>query len=150
MAVEQDDVVTTLNQLIEACKDRESGYRTAADGVRNPELKALFHQYERQSADYATELQSEVRRLGADPEKEGTVAGWFFRGWLNIKAVVTGGDEAAVITECERGEDAARNNYQRALETPLPDEVRAVVQRQYAGIKEGHDRLRALEVAAGG
>src|SRR3712207_5374906 len=111
----QDDVVTTLNMLIQACKDRELAYRTAAEGVRNPELKALFHGYERQSADFATELQGEVRRLGADPERTVTVAGWFFRGWLNVKATVTGGSEAAVLSECERGEDAARNNYRRAL-----------------------------------
>ena len=149
MAAEHDDVVAVLNLLIEVCKDRESGYRAAAGGVRNPELKALFHGYERQSADYATELQAEVRRLGADPEQKGSLAGWFHRGWINIKAVVTGGEDAAVITECERGEDAALQNYQRALQTPLPDEVRAVVQKQYAGVKEGHDRLRAREVAAG-
>jgi uncharacterized protein (TIGR02284 family) len=149
MAEEKDGVVTTLNNLIEACKDREYGYRTAAGGARNKDLKTLFETYERQSADYAAELQRDVARLGAAPEDKGTLGGWLLRGWMNAKTAVTGGGDRALIAECERGEDAARQNYERALLAPLPADVRAVVERQHAGVKEAHDRLRALEAAAG-
>ncbi len=141
-------VIAALNRLIETCKDGENGFRTAAEGVMNTELKSLFHSYAQQRAQYAIELQSEVRRLGGDPENRGSLAATLHRGWINIKAVVTGQDEGAIISECERGEDSAKSNYQDALQEDLPADIRALVERQYAGVKEAHDRIRALEVAA--
>src|SRR5262249_32730294 len=145
---DKQDVIAVLNNLIETCKDGENGFRAAADGVLNSELKSLFWSYAQQRARYAIELQSEVRRLGEDPENRGTLAAALHRGWINIKSVVSRQDEGAIISECERGEDSARSNYQDALQEDLPADVRALIERQFAGIKEAHSRLRALEVAA--
>jgi uncharacterized protein (TIGR02284 family) len=148
MAADHIKVIATLNNLIETCKDGENGYQTAAHCVKNDDLKALFASYAKQRGLYAAELQGEVSRLGGDPEKTGSIAGALWRGWTNIKSAVTGGDEGAVIAECERGEDSAKKNYEEALhEGGLPADVQAMVERQYAGIKEAHDRIRALEVA---
>jgi uncharacterized protein (TIGR02284 family) len=144
-----DDVISTLNNLIETCKDGQNGFQTAADGVKNSELKTLFNTYAKQRAQFAGDLQSEVRRLGGDPEKSGSVAATLHRGWINIKSTVTGEDESAVLAECERGEDSAVSNYQDALAANLPANVRDVVQRQFTQIKEAHDRIRSLEQASG-
>lgn len=38
------------------------------------------------------------------------------RGWINLKAAVTGTDGAAIITECERGDEVAVKHYEDALE----------------------------------
>ena len=147
MADENDNVISTLNNLIETCKDGENGFRTAADGVRNSDLKTLFLTYSQQRAQFAAELQGEVRTLGGDPENTGSVAATLHRGWINIKATVTDEDEGAVISECERGEDSAVRNYQDALNENLPANVLSTIQRQYAAVKEAHDRIRALEKA---
>ena len=147
MAWNSNQVIDILNNLIETSKDRQFGYRTAMEAVEDSGLKSLFHSYEQRSAAFATELQNEVRRLGGDPEKGGSVAGWFMRGWMNIRAAVTGGDEVAIVTECERGEDSAVNNYENALKEMLPADIRAIIQRQFAGIKAAHDRIRSLELA---
>jgi uncharacterized protein (TIGR02284 family) len=147
MATDNDNVISTLNNLIETCKDGENGFRTAADGVKNGELKTLFHTYSQQRGQFAAELQAEVRGLGGDPEKTGSVAASLHRGWINIKSTVTGEDEGAVISECERGEDSAVSNYQDALKENLPVNIREVIERQFAQVKEAHDRFRALERA---
>ena len=147
MALDNNDVVSTLNNLIETCKDGENGFRTAADGVKNSELKTLFLTYSQQRAQFAAELQAEVRNLGGDPEDTGSVAASLHRGWINIKSTVTGEDEGAVISECERGEDSAVKNYQEALREGLPANVQSVVQRQYTQVKDAHDRIRSLEKA---
>ena len=149
MAIDNDDVVSTLNNLIETCKDGQNGFQTAADGVKNSELKTLFHTYSQQRAQFAGELQGEVRRLGGDPEQTGSVAATLHRGWIDIKSAVTGEDENAVISECERGEDSAVSNYKDALNANLPADVRSIVERQYTQVKEAHDRIRALERATG-
>jgi uncharacterized protein (TIGR02284 family) len=113
-------------------------------------LSSLFHNYSQQRAQFAGELQSEVRHLGGDPEKTGSVAASLHRGWINIKSVVTGEDEASVIAECERGEDSAVSNYEDALKENLPANVRSVVERQFTQVKEAHDRIRSLKHATGG
>ena len=142
-----DDLISTLNNLIETCKDGEEGFRTAADGVKNSDLRTLFLTYSQQRAQFAAELQNEVRHLGGDPEERGSVAASLHRGWINIKSAVTGEDEGAVISECERGEDSAVRNYQSALNEDLPANIRSTVERQYTQVKEAHDRVRALERA---
>ncbi len=143
-----DETISTLNNLIETCKDGENGFRTAAAGVDNSELKTLFNTYAQQRAQFAAELQAEVRRLGGDPEKTGSVAASLHRGWINIKSAVTGGSEASVIAECERGEDAAVKNYEEAQRESLPGDAQALIQHQYTQVKEAHDRIRALERAS--
>ncbi len=149
MAIDETDVISTLNNLIETCKDGQNGFQTAAEGVKNSELKTLFHTYSQQRAQFAGELQAEVRRLGGDPEKTGSIAATLHRGWIDIKSAVTGEDENAVISECERGEDSAVRNYQDAINAGLPGDVRSIVERQYTQVKEAHDRIRALERATG-
>jgi len=145
---DNDNVISTLNNLIETCKDGQNGFQTAAEGVKRSDLKSLFAEYALQRSKFAGELQTEVTRLGGDPENTGSVAATLHRGWINIKSAVTGADENAVIAECERGEDSAVSNYQDALnDQNLPADIRSIVERQYTQIKEAHDRVRALERA---
>ena len=144
-----DEVISTLNGLIETCRDGQNGFQTAAEGVKNSELKSLFYSYSQQRAKLVGELQDEVRRLGGDPETAGSLAASLHRGWMDIKSAVTGKDDNAVISECERGEDAAVSNYRDALGKDLPANVRSIVERQFASVKEAHDRIRSLERASG-
>lgn len=146
MASHLDDVITVLNNLIQTCKDRQYGYETAAKAVSDSQLQLLCRAYERQSNQFAAELQDEVRRLDGDPESGGSVTGGIKRGWTNGKSAITDGNESSVIAECERGEEAARQSYENALKELLPADVQALIQRQFAGVREGHDRMRALEV----
>ena len=143
------EVVSTLNDLIETCRDGQKGYQAAADGVTNGELKSLFLEYSRQRASFVGELQDEVRRLGGDPQQTGSIAATLHRGWIDIKSAVTGEDEGAVISECERGEESAVENYREALGADLPTNVRAIVERQFSQIKSARDRIAALERASG-
>jgi uncharacterized protein (TIGR02284 family) len=142
-----DDVVSTLNGLIETCKDGQNGFQTAADGIERSDLKSLFYEFSQQRAHFAGELQTLVQSLGGDPENSGTVAGTLHRGWINIKSAVMGKDENSVLDECERGEDVAKNAYKNALETDLPANVRDVVQKQYTQVQSAHDRVKALRDA---
>ncbi|HST53291.1 MAG TPA: PA2169 family four-helix-bundle protein [Pyrinomonadaceae bacterium] len=144
-----DEVISTLNNLIETCRDGQNGFQSAADGVKNAELKSLFYSYSQQRAKFVGELQDEVRRLGGDPETTGSVAATLHRGWIDIKSAVTGGDEGSIISECERGEDSAVSNYRGALDKDLPANVRAIVERQFSQVKEAHDRIRSLERSSG-
>src|ERR1700694_3542382 len=115
MAIDNDEVISTLNNLVETCKDGQNGFRTAGEGVKDAKLTTLCNTFSQQRRQFAAELQNEDRRLGGDPEKTGSTAAVLYRGWINIKSAVTGEDEGAVISECERGEDSAVKSYEQAL-----------------------------------
>jgi uncharacterized protein (TIGR02284 family) len=139
-----DEIISTLNGLIETCKDGQEGFETSAQSVKNEDLQATFKEFSGQRAGFAGELSSLVSALGGDPESSGTLAGTLHRGWLNLKAAVTGGDEAAILDECERGEDGAKDAYRAALEKALPGDIAHIVQRQNAAILEAHRKIKSL------
>jgi len=148
MAVNREELIECLNDLIQTCRDGESGFQTAADHVTDRSLKELFSECSVQRAQFASELESEVRQLGGSPAKSGSVSAAFHRGWMNIKSIVTGGSDDAIVAECERGEDAALENFQRILKQNLPPNVLPVAKHQFTEIKRSHDRIRALDKAA--
>ena len=138
------DNTSMLNDLIETSKDGENGFRSAAEDAKSAELKATFLRRAEDCAKGASELQQLVSRMGGNPEQGGSVAGAMHRGWMDLKAKVTHRDDLAILEECERGEDVAKAKYRKALDAPLPDDVRAVVQRQYDGVVSNHDAVRDL------
>jgi uncharacterized protein (TIGR02284 family) len=142
--MDKDEVISTLNDLIETCKDGEAGFRACADDITNPQLKSLFENRAQGCAKAAVELQDLVRSYGGDPETKGSVSGTLHRRWVDVKSAIAGHDEQSVLSECERGEDVALRSYRSALDKTLPVEVRAIVERQYQGVLRNHDEVKAL------
>ena len=139
---------STLNDLIETCKDGQEGFRTAAENVDDAGIKQLFNEYALQRSKFAGELQAAAQTLGEhDPEDTSSVAGALHRGWINLKAAVAGNDRHAILAECERGEDSAVAEYKKALELVVPGNIQEIVQRQYVDVQAAHDRVKALRDA---
>ena len=142
--MDNDEVISTLNDLIETSKDGEEGFRTCADDARDPQLKTWLEGRARTCASAVPELQQLVRAYGGDPETSGGLGGALHRRWVDIKAAVTGKDDVAVLNECERGEDVAVTSYRNALDKNLPADVRSVVERQYHGVLKNHDAVKRM------
>src|SRR5213076_1925789 len=146
---EQKEIISTINNLIETLKDGQEGFKQAAEGVKDPQLKSLFNEYSQQRSRFATELQSQARSLGEpQPETSSTAAGALHRAWINLKSAVTRGDDHAILVECERGEDSAVEEYRKALDNGFSASVQEIVSRQYAEIKQAHDRVKHLRDAS--
>src|SRR5947208_14373250 len=143
-AMDRDDVIGTLNDLIETSKDGEEGFRTCADNVKNPTLKAFFEQKSERCREGAVQLQAIVREMGGDPERGSSMSGAMHRFWVKIRGTISGMDDHAILDECERGEDVAKRAYEKALVQDLPGDVRRVVEHQYREVKANHDRVKEL------
>jgi uncharacterized protein (TIGR02284 family) len=94
-------------------------------------------------------LRDEVRRLGGEPAEAGSITGSLHRGWMGLKAALTGDDDRAILDECERGEESALAAYRAALGVDMPAAVRTSVERQFAEVREAHQHIRGLARAAG-
>jgi len=141
-------VVSTLNELIETCRDGLDGFKEAAENVKNPELKSFFNNAATERAYCVQELQTEVRNLGGEAEKTGSTAGAIHRVWMDIKGTLTGKDDHSILSECERGEDSAVSAFRDALkEGNLPPNILSIVERQLQIIQKTHDRVKQMRDA---
>ena len=142
--MDNQDTLSTLNQLIETCKDGEYGFQQCAEHVKAPELRQLLARRANDCREAAVALQNEVQRLGGTPETHGSTSGTLHRGWVAVRAKLSGYEDAALLEECERGEDAALARYRAALRQPLPESVRMLIERQCDGVQRNHDQVKAL------
>ena len=132
---------TNWVQLREAKGKRQVRLKTLS------EFRRLFNIFSQQRAQFVSELEAEVHRLGGNVAKAGIRTGPFDRSWMNLKTSIHR-DEASIIAECQRQEEAAVNDYQKVLNVDLPLDVQYVVKRQYMDIKDAYDRIRILQRAA--
>jgi len=138
-------IASILNGLIEACREAKQGFRSAAEHVRNEDFHLLFSDLSTQRRQFAGDLQRLALNLGEKMEKRGGFSAALHRGWVDLNAAITSGDDHAIVAECERGEDAAVAEYREALEhDDLPPNVRSVIQQQAMGVQAAHDRVRDL------
>ena len=140
----QDDLITTLNDLIKTCKDGEEGFRTCSEHVHGESLKSLFASRAANCAISVRELQDLVRAKGGHPVDASSLSGTLHRSWIDVKAALTHQDDHALLVECERGEDLAVKNYTDALKKDLPVDIKSIVERQYHGVLQNHGAIKQL------
>jgi uncharacterized protein (TIGR02284 family) len=139
-----EETISVLNDLIEVSKDGEREFHDCAEEVTDPELLNFFTKTSQRCAEGAAMLQEQVRRLGGEPETEGSFSGAAHRMWVNLKSAVTGADKTSILKECERGEQHAVEAYEKALQEDLPSDVREMVEMQHNGVIANMERVHTL------
>lgn len=137
-------VLDHLNHLIEINKDAEAGFLNAAENLKNSELESTVAGYAKQHAKFVSELQSQVDRLGGKPEQSGTTGGALHRGWIDLKAAVTGHSPKPILTACESGEDSALAAYADAEADISTGQTFSLLQKQREQITAFKTRLGRL------
>lgn len=138
--------VNALNELIEKNYDAEKGYKEAVTDVENHELKDFFTKSVQQRYEFGHELKTEIEKMGGTPEKGSSVTGTLHRIWINLKSMVTSHDVAAVVNECERGEEAAIEDYEKVLKIEeIPMDAKIVIRKQLQLIRSSLDHLEELK-----
>lgn len=140
----REDVVDVLQGLVECCKDGEYGFQSCAEHAKREDLKSVFTQRMQDCQRGAKELQNQIRSLGGAVKDSGSTLGAVHRGWVSVKSTLATYDDQATLDEAERGEDNALARYRKALQKPLPDAIRSLVERQLQGVQRNHDQIKML------
>ena len=151
MITSPDEIAPVLKSLIETCKDGQEGFRTAAEGIEDDaRLTSFLHSCSEQRGRFVAELEEELRKLGDFTTESPSIASSLHRGWINLKSALTGKNAHSILAECERGEDSALKEYQKALDAGLPVLLDAIVSRQrqeivitHSAVKEARDATPA-------
>lgn len=147
MQTSTKETAEILNDLIEINNDRITGYEHAMKDLKDSDadLKTLFASLIDQSRKAKMALGKEVQTLGVEMETGTTNSGKIHKAWMDLKAVFTGHDRHALLSNCEFGEDAAQKVYKIALDNDdLPSYLREMVTAQKIDLKGAHDEIKAL------
>jgi uncharacterized protein (TIGR02284 family) len=139
--------ITVLNSLTKTTLDSMKGYADACEGSDGT-YREMFDSMSRERSQVASKLQAQVAVLGGDPEDDSSFTAAAHRTFMDLRAAVTGRDEAQIIKEVERGEDHIKNKYEEALKDgDLTVETRQVIEQGYESVRKGHDRVSAIKHA---
>jgi uncharacterized protein (TIGR02284 family) len=143
---EHSDEISTLNTLIATTIDSITGYEDSAQNIDNERLREIFRQRANERQEVVESLRAEVRRLGGNPEDEGSFMGKAHQRFEDLKAAITGRDEKSIVNEVERGEDYLKGKFEAALNGDmLRGDSREVVQSCFQSVREGHDQMSQLK-----
>jgi len=138
--------ISTLNTLIATTIDSVTGYENSAKDIDNQRFAEIFRERANERQQVVEQLRAEVRRLGGNPEDDGSFMGKTHQRFEDMKAAITGQDEKAIINEVERGEDYLKEKFETALNSDtLSGESRSVVERCYQSVRSGHDQMSQLK-----
>jgi uncharacterized protein (TIGR02284 family) len=140
---ELDKILDLLHELVEVCKDGETGYTHAAGIVTDSNLKSYFQTQSLERARFVQELRQMAKALGEKPDTSGSVTGALHRVWFEAKVDLGMGDQA-VLNSVEQGEDRAKQAYEEALNGDLPADLRSLLQQQAQSVFAAHDHVRDL------
>ncbi len=139
--------IDNIQDLIRVNIDSAKGFDTAAENIDNPEIAGYFRECSRTRRRFADDLSRFVSINDEEPEHDGSAAGRLHRWWLELRGVVQGGDEHAILAEAERGEDAIKRVYERVIVDIAGNPLSDVLHAQFRSVKQTHDRVRDMRDA---
>lgn len=142
----RDHDISVLNGLTTTTLDSMKGYEDAAKDAESTRFASLFADFARDRGQAATALQTEVTRLGGEPETGSSFLAAAHRTFLDLKQAFTSNDDKAIVNEVERGEDHIKAKFESAMKDDrLSPEALTVIRGAYTSVREGHDKMSALK-----
>ncbi|MEY4541756.1 MAG: hypothetical protein RLZZ306_3513 [Bacteroidota bacterium] len=144
-----EESIDVLNNLIVINNDRIDGYKAATTETYKEELRDLFAMLQKTSEQCKNELESEVKRLGGTPEDGTMILGKLHRGWMDIKAAITGSDSNSILDSCEFGEQTIIKAYEDALDADsdeINNEQKSMLNNHLQLMKTDYEKVKSMQV----
>jgi len=141
-----DEEAVHLNNLLNLNLDGQSGYKTAAEVLSNPDYAELFRQYAQARERNSTQLINLLQSSGYAADKLGSLPGLLRQGWLNLESLLTQGD-APIFAECERSDELTLAAYQDIMGQTTREDLMSILRAQFTDIRNAHTRVKALRAA---
>ncbi len=132
--------------IMETLEDGKKGYAQAADNIGDagaPDLEATFRRFSDQRAEFSQELERMAAEYGDDIDESGSVVAAAHRAWLSLREALSGSDPTGVLNAVRQGEDHAVEEYDKALEEDISENLRQVLARQATDVRAARDVVQA-------
>ena len=146
--MDNNESIDILNNLIVLNNDRIDGYKAAYTETYKEELRSMFTDLQETSSQCKIELEAEVKRLGGTPEEGTMILGKLHRGWMDIKAAITGSDSESILSSCKYGEQTIIKAYEDTLGEEVEEvnhEQKAMLNRQLNLLKNDYEKVKTMQ-----
>jgi len=144
-----DNVVSSLQDLLERTYDAEAGYKKAVENAKSKHLIEFLKRRSAQRSQFANEIDFQLRKLNETPVESGSTKAALHRAWMDVKAFTRSTTDQAVLEECLRGEKASLETYKEILEDQnFNPEITKMLHEQMDRVKTSIyeiDRLEKIE-----
>ena len=138
MRLINNKILRYLSRLININLEVQSGYKCAAEIIKDENLKEIFIIYILKLNEYINEL----KRL----EKELAGGKYIVSDQLkNISFSSSDREEISILKKCEMLEEKSIREYEIILNEEIPPNLKELFLKQYNGLQESRLHLRALE-----
>ncbi|MBI3803833.1 MAG: PA2169 family four-helix-bundle protein [Nitrospirae bacterium] len=122
-----DEIVSTLNDLIETDHNAIGAYNTAIDGLNDqPTIRDNFIQFRGDHERHIEELSPFVRQYGGEPEKSPGGMGVLQKGWTAVSKL---GGADAILSAMVSNEESAVSAYEEGATKNFPPEILQSVEK---------------------
>lgn len=141
-----ENVVSSLQDLLKRTYDAEAGYKKAMENANSDHLVQFLKSRAAQRAQFANELDHELRRLNESPVESGSTKAALHRSWIDVKSFVSSSTDEAILEECIRGDKASLETYQDILKDQnFSPETTRMLNEQRMRVKNSLDEVKRLE-----
>ena len=144
----KEEQIKQLNQLLTRNYDSEKGYEQAMDETENEELSEFFKNNVKKRYQFGHEIKDMIKDLGGSPDKGSSLLADAHRAWINIREVFAEDDDQAILKECLRGENYAKEDYEEAVTHPeIKPEHKRELSDQLKHVKMCIDQIEKMVAA---
>ncbi len=131
-------ILENLSSLININLEVQSGYKNAAEIIKDKNLKEIFVIYIQKIADDINEL----KKLEKDLRGDTNVINHQLK---NFPFQVLSADEISVLRKCENLEEKSMREYENMLNEEFPVNIKEIFLKQYNRLQEIWLHMRSLE-----
>jgi len=146
-APESNNLLQTLNRLIESCIESDKTLYSTAEQIDNRGMKLLVKSYAQQHARFTTQLQDIVTQMGDTPPANLNAAAAVGQGLEDVKAAMMvkrqGRHHAALLTALQN-EDKTVSAYDEALKSSLPERIHPLITQQAEQVRSIQRQLKLM------
>jgi rubrerythrin len=120
----------SLDQLVTLAQldiDAAQAYEQAIDGIDIPEIRDRLDDFREDHERHVDELSAAITRLGGEPpRREADFKGYVIEGYTAVRSAM---GIAGALRAMKNNEILANTIYEQALSLDLPDDVKAIIER---------------------
>ncbi len=143
---EHTDIVDQLEEILEKNRDAEKGYKKAAENADSNSLKGYFERKSAERRSFNEKLKTRMVTAYDEIDDDGSFTGTVHRAWMDLKALLSGDNDEAMLEEAIRGDKAAIEEYDEILEDRnLPADIEQLFREQRTKINTDLNKIKSLE-----
>lgn len=140
------EILATLRELAQICRDGERLYRQAAVRMRSPHLREVADEVGRVRGELYREFATLLQEHGQHLCDAGTLYGRLRKRYAGLRAHFADRDlDRIYLGELENMEDRLLHAMERATLHLQTEEARALLRRHMPAARAAHERMRTLK-----